>query len=197
MTTRNSLSKVTKSSEPAPRYVKDSDRISELESSMATLTKMITESVDLTKGLSEQVRRSQNPQKIPIAQSSEARIKAMSNLRRDGDVGESRRVQDLLNPAAQETGFQSGDVVEIVENTAKFMGYRVKPDGTHARPFQPAKPATKEYPAQPALEAEEGIPARGVVQNYMYTKRNGQRKYKIEFPGFGMEGLTESEIRIV
>ena len=53
----------------------------------------------------------------------------------------------------------------------------------------------------PTGEFEPGTPARGVILNYMYVKRNGQKKYKVNFPAFGIkegrDGLTESEMKLV
>lgn len=95
--------------------------------------------------------------KMPLALSPETHIqRAMAR-------GSSRRVQDLLHPRAQDSGFQPDDVVQYKQDSDKF-----------------AKIGDK----------------KGVILNYMYTTKRGDRKYKVDFPGVGQEGCRESEIEL-
>ena len=98
-----------------------------------------------------------NRGKMPMAEGAETHIqRAMAR-------GASRRVQDLLHPRAQESGFQPDDVVQFKSDAGKHEKMKDK---------------------------------KGVVLNYMYTTRSGERKYKVDFPGTGQDGCRESEIEL-
>ena len=88
---------------------------------------------------------------------------AETHIQRAMARGSSRRVQDLLYPRAQDSGFQPDDVVQFKSDAGKYKAMQDK---------------------------------KGVVLNYMYTTRSGDRKYKVAFPGVGEEGCRESEIEL-
>jgi|TARA_Y100000310_G_C20673819_1_gene811730 hypothetical protein len=149
---------------------------------------------------------------LPIAEPPDARIQAIRESRDDGKVTNRQRVVDLGNPRASSTGFQPDDVVELLESSPKYKTYKVDASGVSIPPIQeaiPAQPALRAtdgsvlHTAIPAIQAvwgDEGFPAQGIVLSYLYTKRNGLRKYKVHFPGFtamdgGKEGILENEMK--
>ena len=170
MTTKKSPSKATKKEvvEEAPVYVSTDDRISKIESTMTNLAQVL-----------ERIETRQSDKNImPIAKSAEARVEAMRRAGID-KVGQATRTKDLLHPKAEESGFRQNDIVRLADDCSKAEFYRSNTDGF------------------PANEDEEWEPALGVVMNYMYTKRKGQRKYKVNFPNFGKDGFTENELVLV
>ena len=153
-------------------YVSDKDKISNLESAMAKLAQTLEQSIERIE------TRVQGINKMPTSISPEARVEAMK-MSLTNELGQSMRVKDLLHPRAQDSGFQPKDVVRLSDDCAKAAHYKANNDGF------------------PAIDGEDWEPALGVVMNYMYTKRNGQRKYKVNFPNFGKDGFTEKELVLV
>lgn len=130
------------------------DRVQRLEDNLSELTSAVQK-------LAERLNV------MPTTQSSEDSTKSyIQEALRDGS---SRRVRDLLNPRAQMTGFQPGDVVRYKETSEKFKAFKSK------------------------LKDGQSMPV-GVVKTYMYTNRHGLRKYKVVFPDWGRDGCTEDEL---
>jgi len=154
-------------------YKTEEDRLTKIESSVANLCIAVEE---ILKQFSEKIK--DKPQQMPKVVSTDERLAALQSVHAEGDMSQRRKVKDLVHPNAQKSGFQPGDVVSLKESSSKFNYYKINPDG------EPAKPD------------EEGEPARGVVVCYMYTKRNGLRKYKVDFPKFGKDGIVESEMEL-
>lgn len=156
---------------PSNKYVSNDDRITNLESSMSQIASVM-----------ERVEARQIEQgKIPRVESDDVatktRLEALKQVTKDGDMGESKLVIDLLNPRGQDSGFQKNDVVSIGENSAHYKSHLVNDSGELAK--------------------EEGKPALGVVLAYMYTRRDGQRKYKVNFPKIGKSSFMEKELVLV
>ena len=156
------------SSEQKPEvYVSTEDRMTKLESAMESIAQ----------GLERIETRQSESGKLPTAKSAEARIEAMQGAKLGGEPSHSTRVQDLINPRAQDSGFQMDDIVKVADTSNKYKHFLADAGGNPTD--------------------EEGEPALGVVMNYMYTKRNKQRKYKVKFPNFGTDGFEERELVLV
>ena len=112
------------------------------------------------------------PTSMSMAVDPEKRVADM--VRRDGDVARQRMVRDLVNPRSQAAGFQPDDVVMLID-----VG-----DSERASQIRKAK----------GLPPED--PVLGVIRNYMYTKRNGIRKYKVWIKGVGEDGISEDELEL-
>lgn len=158
-------------------------RTTALESDVGTLTTKVSGLEDSLKeisaALSSLAEKQAAPPVLPRTDSVDARVEALRQARSVGDLGQSRRVKDLRNPRATDTGFQPNDIVEITKESPMYDVYQVNADGGQAR------------------EGQEKFPAQGLVVNYMYTKRSGQRKYKVQFAGFDSpEGMTEKELKL-
>lgn len=162
----------------------DTTASSKLEGLVAKLASAVENATNVMTGIAERVegleRKSQEVGKLPMVESEESQLKtAMSKVHEDGDIGESQRVVDFLNPRGQDSGFQPNDVVMLGENSEHYKGYLVDSEG------------------EPVKADEEGKPALGVVLNYMYTRRDGQRKYKVNFPKIGKSSFMEKEMVLV
>lgn len=126
--------------------------------------------------LTEAVRRlSEAGPKLQVAVPAEDRLtRAIARgLKRPGDQAQRRFVRDLRDPKAAEEGFQWDDIVEIVG------------DGEHVK-------SIREHAGLPKDE-----PILGVVRNYMYTRRDGVRKYQVQVRGLGRDGFLETELSLV
>lgn len=108
-----------------------------------------------------------NQHKLPMAKDTESII---AEALKDGTA---RRTRDLQHPQWQDAGFQKGDVVRYREGSPK-------------------------YNSVVAWAEKVKLPLpMGVVKNYMYTTKAGQRKYKVDFPKWGQDGCTEDELELV
>ena len=107
---------------------------------------------------------------MPIAETPDAIIQAGG--RNKAEL--RRRVEDLKNPRNQETGLQNNDVVSVIGGSELDQKMR---SGLR-------------------ISKEEDTPL-GVIISYMFTKRDGARKYKVYFKGYGQDGCTEHDIALV
>ena len=164
--------KKTKSPSSATKpevYVSTDDRIANLEALVGKLASTVEDSINLMK----------DSRKLPMVKTDEARLEALSKVKKHGDIGESQRVVDFLNPRGQDSGFQPDDVVMLGENSEHYKGHLIGTNG------------------EPVKADEEGEPALGVVLAYMYTRRDGHRKYKVNFPKLGKSSFMEKELVMV
>ena len=169
----------TKKKSPSGLTKKD---VAKLEATIKKLADSVEGSIGLISKVAERVEgledKVSEARKLPMIESPEARLEAMKKVTKDGDIGESQRVHDFLNPRGQDGGFQPNDIVKLSESSepVAYGAYRVDDRG------EPDK---------------EGEQAMGVVLSYMYTRRDGQRKYKVNFPPFGKSGFLEKELVLV
>lgn len=160
---RKSCVTTNKSPSDKPKvYVSDKDRMTKVEDNLEKLVTLMTGVAERVEGLETKAKE---PKTLPMVEDSEARLAAMAKVTKDGEMGESQKVQDFVNPRAQESGFQENDVVTIKEGTDYYDSHLL-----------------------------DGKPALGMVLNYLYTRKDGQRKYKVNFPKIGKSSFQEKEL---
>ena len=149
------------------------ERIAKLEETLATLTQGMGTLTELVQQLGQKVM---SPPKLPMAVKPDIRLKPQN----PGDMAQRRKMRDILFPGAEAGGFQEGDVVQPKDGTPK-AGLMV---------YNDEQAIARSVPA--------GTKAYGVVKSFMYVHRKTkQRKYKVEFPEFGEDGLLENELELV
>ena len=145
-------------------------RIDAVEDALASIA-------DAVSGIATQVgdlsRAAAAPAQMSRTESPEAR------MNRGGELDQTRRVQDFLNPRGPLDNLQPDDVVVPVKGSE--MDLRVRN----------------------ALNlTEDDLEPLGTVLTYMFTTRakNGkpcQPKYKVYFKGYGQDGCTHEQLRLV
>lgn len=198
-------------------------RIDEIEASQLRQTKAMEDLAEMVKGLVAKENKLPTVTK-PLDRIAELRAAEKAALP-DGEAVSRRHSVDLRSPRAAESGFQPNDVIRLKETSPKYNSYKLNADGEPVKRYYiyrcgPCKfqekllgeSALSSCPTcggklnkAPAEHLEDGTPALGVVLQYMYTKRKGGRKYKVNFPDFGSakapeggnDGITESEMELV
>lgn len=141
---------------------------------VASLAALIERLADLEKKNTDLEQRLENASKLRTAVGPRERLKAMT-------AGESRsygRSEDKRDPTAlARPGFREDDLVRYKEGTNKATVTR----------------AYLEKAGQ--IQTGAALPP-GIVLRYMYTTKHGLRKYKVDFPGIGKDGVTEDELEL-
>ena len=113
-------------------------------------------------------------------------------LRSPGEQSEGiKDVKDFANPWATQTGFQPRDIVALKRGTEKEKKFR-------------------EWAGKNGENIPDTRPIYGQILQFMFVSKKtagwqGQklkpgeqlRKYKVNFPGFGKDGVMEDEIELV
>ena len=150
---------------------RESADVASLADLIAKLEKRLEESE--TKSV-ELAHKLESVNTMRMAKSPRDKLKAMT-------AGEERsygRTRDSRDPTAQERpGFAEDDIVRLRAGTEKAT-------------------TTRAY-LEKARQIAEGAPLPlGIVLRYMYTTKQGKRKYKVEFPGVGKDGVAEDELEL-
>lgn len=148
----------------------DSERIGAVEDALASIANAVA-------GIASQVgaltSAASSPARMSLTESPEAR------MNRDGELEQTRRVHDFLNPRGPLDNLRPDDIVVPVKGSE--MDSRVRN----------------------ALGlTEDDLEPLGTVLTYMFTTRDrpgrkGQPKYKVYFKGYGQDGCTHEQLRLV
>lgn len=143
--------------------------------SLAALIKRLEERLDAAeKTNSAIVERLEKTNTMRLAGSGRDRLKAMT----DGEQRSVRDTKDLRDPTATtRMGFKDDDIVRLAATSERATRIRLYLEKSGE------------------LEAGKPLPL-GIVTGYMYTNRRGERKYKVDFPGIGEDGIPESELEL-
>ncbi len=186
-----------KEAKAAPVYGSVEHQVLELESAqkqqgeqMVAISQTVEVSMNLLKDVAEKVQLlsdkvTAQPQRA-ARPTTDLRKTVAGEVKAHGEQASRKRNIDFKNPDAELTGFQPDEYVEIVEDSPLYAAYLCHPDT--------GEPLTE----QDKKEGIVGEPAIGVILNYMYTKKKTRmRKYLVQFPKFGRDGLLENELRYV
>ena len=149
----------------------DTSDAANLAALVERLTKRLDESDKHNEVLEQKLERTNT---MKMAGSGREKLRAMIA----GEERGYKRTADNRDPTAQtRPGFKDDDIVRLKEDTDR------------------AKRIRSYLEKAGELEAGKKLPP-GIVTGYMYTNRKGQRKYKVDFPGIGEDGITENELEL-
>ncbi len=147
-------------------------RIDAVEGALASIADAVS---GIAAQLGELSRAQSAPARLPLTDSPEARL----NRDPRDEAERTRRVYDFKNPRGPLDNLRPDDVVEPVAGS-EFDG-RVR-SALHL--------------------GEDDVAPLGTILTYMFTTRDragkpGQPKYKVYFKGYGQDGCTHDQLRLV
>ena len=135
------------------------------------LTKRLDESDKLNEALNQKLERMNT---MKMAGTGREKLRAMV-------AGENRSFKhsaDYRDPTAlTRPGFKDDDIVRLKEDSERALRIRTYLEKAGE------------------LEVGKKLPP-GIITGYMYTTRKGLRKYKVDFPGIGEDGIAEDELEL-
>lgn len=121
--------------------------------------------------------------KLPTTFSPERNVDAyLKGMAKEEQRDGIKQVKDLANPYLTEEGIQARDIVALRPGSERDRLYRA-------------------YAAKGGEPVPEGQLIYGQVLQYLFVAKTkqakGKRKYKVEFKGFGKDGVLEDELILV
>jgi hypothetical protein len=139
-----------------------------------TITKLLTPVVDQVQSLTEQLRvlqmtpRTGNP--LPQARTTGQILKELEGV---GTTAKGQRRIDPLDPTGQYVLFRPDDIVKLVDED-KLKALQVSSK----------------------ITVDDEV--FGVVKAFMYRRnKDHKRKYKVDFPAYGEDGVMEDQITLI
>lgn len=144
--------------------------------------------LDALKGLGESFQTMKEQQsKLPMAEDPEKQLQRFRSSAAQeaaeggaGSIAGRSRQVDLMNPRAGLTGFQPRDIVKLLPDSA-----------IHKRIISDFE---RQHRENDSVEVPSEV--YGVVRKFMYVKKHGGRKYRVQFEGIGEEGCLEGELEL-
>lgn len=149
-------------------------RLDSLEASIASLVDVVTPLAEAVSGLQRsqgQLLRTSTPEKR--IEEVNARTVAQQAAQSPERAASGRTTIDQNHPRAHLTGLQANDVVRLADDSPKKAQIRS------------SRQASPDWDGQ------------GVILSFMHVAKDGQRKYKCQFPGIGKDGVLEGELELV
>jgi hypothetical protein len=192
------------------------ERLKTLEKGMTELAGMVSQAVASMEQTVARVEREKTT--MPVARSAEDELEAMKQAKVGEEPAMRRKQTDLRYQGDPQ--FDQGDWVTYHPSSEKYRQYLRDPKTQEPIPCYRGRPihemeVVRDTDGEPVLdkqdkvrmrpvylskeEVDAAVPARGRVENQMYwKKRRGDKprvmKYRIRFPDFGSDGVTEDEM---
>jgi hypothetical protein len=139
-----------------------------------TITRLLTPVVDQVQSLTEQMRVLQTTPRtgtpLPQARTTGQVLKELEGV---GTTAKGQRRIDPLDPSGQHVLFKPDDIVKLVDED-------------------------KLQALQASSKVKIDDEVLGVVKAFMYRRnKDHKRKYKVDFPAYGEDGVMEDQITLI